>query len=103
MSKGIYCITTPCFSIDEYVLNTNIVDVISDFDLNPVGASDEGLCIALSLFSDNLPLFVAGENKTQQALNGVGVSFIANQLYLPVLPTIKACADDHSLGNDVYY
>jgi hypothetical protein len=89
INNGITCVTTPCFSIDEYVLNKLNVGVISGFDLNPVGASDDDLSIAYSLFSNHSPLIVTGYNKLIQELNGVGISFIANQIYLPIHPTTQ--------------
>lgn len=101
INKGIVCITTPCFSIDEYVLNTRKVDAISGFDLNPVGASDEDLSIAYSLFAKKSPLIVAGYNKKQQELHGIGISFIANQLYLPIQPIKQPCIDSYTLVNGV--
>jgi hypothetical protein len=89
IKNGIVCITTPCFSIDEFVLNKLNVGVISSLDLNTVGASDEDLRIAYSLFSSNSPLIVTGNNKLLQELQGVGISFIANQIYLPIHPTTQ--------------
>lgn len=85
-NNGIVCITTPCFSIDESVLNTGVVHVISGFDLNPAGASEKDVNIAYSLLAHNSPLIVAGHNREQQELHGIGISFIANQFYLPIRP-----------------
>jgi hypothetical protein len=85
-NNGIVCITSPCFSVDEYVLNRRKIRVISGFDLNPVGASEEDLATAYSLFSNNSPMIVTGYNKRQRELHGIGISFFANQLYLPILP-----------------
>ncbi len=98
-NNSIVCITTPCFSIDEYILNTRKVKVISSFDLNPVGASDEDLSIAYSLFSNNSPLIVTGHNEKLQELHGIGISFIANQLYLPIRPSIQPCGNEYSPVN----
>jgi hypothetical protein len=89
INNGTVCITSPCFSIDEYILNKRKVGVISSFDLNPVGASDDDLSAAYDLFSKDLPLIVSGHNKLQQQLHGVGISFIANQIYLPIRPKTK--------------
>jgi len=85
-NNGIVCITTPCFSIDEFVLNKEDTHVISGFDLNPVGASDKDVSIAYSLFANNSALIVAGYDKNQQELHGIGITFIANQFYLPIQP-----------------
>jgi hypothetical protein len=99
INNGIVCITAPCFSIDEYRLNTRRLSVISGFDLNPVGASDKDLAAADALFSNKLPLIVAGYNKQQEELGGIGVSFIANQLYLPIKPALHPCIDGYQLVN----
>lgn len=85
-NNGIVCITTPCFSIDEHVLNTGIMGTISSFDLNPVGASADDLNSAYSLFANNSPLIVVGHNERRQELHGIGITFVANQFYLPIRP-----------------
>ena len=88
-NKGIYCITTPCFSIDEFVLNSNKTGVISGFDLNPSGASAKDISTAYSLFANNAPLIVVGHNEKRQEMTGMGVVFIANQFYLPIQPALQ--------------
>jgi hypothetical protein len=98
--NGVNCITNPCFSVDKHVLNKPSISQISGFDLNPVGASEEDLATADSLFSDHSPLIVAGNNKTQAELHGVGDVFVANQLYLPIKPTKQQCPEGYSLTND---
>lgn len=85
-SNGIICVTTPCFSIDESELNTGVMRLISGFDLNPAGASEKDVSAAYSLFAHDSPLIVAGHNSEQKELHGIGVSFIANQFYLPIQP-----------------
>jgi hypothetical protein len=100
INNGIVCITTPCFSIDEYILNTSRIHGISGYDLNPVGASEEDLTVADSLFSENSPLIVAGYNSRQAELYGLGVNFIANQLYLPIRPATQQCPEGYSLTHD---
>ena len=100
-NNGIVCVTSPCFSIDENVLNKDVKHVISGFDLNPAGASEKDLSIAYSLFANNSPLIVSGYNKKQQALNGIGVLFVANQFYLPIKANIQKCTDGYELADDV--
>lgn len=97
LNKGIYCITSPCFSTDEFVLNRDRTRTLSGFDLNPTGASQKDVDTAYHLYGENQPLLVAGRNKTQQELHGVGVSFIANQFYLPIMVK-KVCAEGYSLN-----
>jgi hypothetical protein len=100
-NNGIVCITSPCFSIDESVLNKEVKHVISGFDLNPVGASEKDLSVAYALFANNSPLIVSGYNKKQQELSGIGVLFVANQFYLPIKAGIQKCADGYDLVGDV--
>lgn len=88
-NNGVVCITTPCFSIDEFVLNKEDTYMISDLDLNPVGASNEDVAIAYSQLSSNSALIVAGYDKKGQELHKIGITFIANQFYLPIQPPGK--------------
>jgi hypothetical protein len=94
-NNGIICVTTPCFSIDESELNTGVTRLISGFDLNPAGASEKDVSTAYSLFAHDSPLIVAGHNRKQEELHGIGVSFIANQFYLPMQPN-KQCYESVS-------
>ncbi|MDO6421370.1 DUF6748 domain-containing protein [Saccharophagus degradans] len=96
MNKGIFCITSPCFSTDEFILNTDKTRVISGFDLNPTGASGKDVDAAYNEYGNERPIIAAGYNKRVQELHGVGVSFIANQFYLPISGP-KTCDEGYSL------
>jgi hypothetical protein len=101
INNGVNCITSPCFSVDKHVLNKQNISQISGFDLNPVGASEEDLSTADLLFSDYKPLIVAGYNKRQKEHYGLGVTFVANQLFLPINPITQHCSEGYSITNDV--
>lgn len=100
LNKGIYCITSPCFSTDEFTLNSQRTGTLSGFDLNPTGASQDDVDTAYHLYAENQPLLVAGRTKTQQELHGVGVSFFANQFYLPITLK-KACSQGYNLNGNI--
>lgn len=97
-NKGIYCITSPCFSIDQSLLNRDKTKIISGFNLNPVGASSADVDAAYTLFGNEQPILGAGYNKKQQELHGVGISFIANQFYLPIVPK-QECKEGYQAVN----
>lgn len=96
LNKGIYCITSPCFSTDEFILNKDKTRVISGFDLNPTGATQEDVNAAYNEYANERAIIATGYNKRQQELHGVGVSFIANQFYLPI-NWPKTCNEGYSL------
>lgn len=87
-NNGRVCITTPCFSFDEYVLNSKKVKDVSLIDLEQVGASEEDLKTAWAIISEggNSALLATGTNEYVQELDGIGVHFIADQFYLPIAP-----------------
>ena len=83
-NKGIFCITTPCFSTEEYYLNKRRTRTISGFDFNPTGASAKDVDAAYSLYAENVPVLAVGYNKRERGFAGVGITFYANQFYLPI-------------------
>lgn len=87
-NNGRVCITTPCFSFDEYVLNSKKVKDVSLIDLENVGASEEDLTTAWAIISagGNSALLATGTNEYVQELDGIGLHFIADQFYLPIPP-----------------
>lgn len=98
-NKGIYCITSPCFSIDQYYLNLDKQRVISGFDLNPTGATADDEQAAYEEFGNGRPIFAVGYNKKRQELHGVGIWFIADQFYLPIEPK-KTCDEGYSWNGE---
>lgn len=88
-NNAILCITTPCFSVDQYLLNRNKFRVISGIDLEAVGASEEILNKALALMADGGILIASGVNKPVEEVAGTGVTFVADQFYLPIEPAVQ--------------
>ena len=87
-NNGIVCITTPCFSYDELLLNSsNRVTKLSDVDLNMSGASPEDIAWAHQLLAEGATLYAAGRNQKYQGFAGTGVRLVAQQFYLPLKPT----------------
>ncbi len=93
---GIRCITSPCFSLNEYTLNSKQKRTISDFDLSAVKASDEDVASAYLVLGEGDVLPVAGVNKKVRQLNGTGVKLLANQFYLPISAPVEECPEGYS-------
>lgn len=91
LNNEIVCITSPCFSYDQYTLNLNEMRPISDVDLSEVGASDQDLTEAYRLMGEGEPLLVTGLNRRVKSETGDGVRFTATQFYLPVRSRIVNC------------
>lgn len=88
-NNGIMCITTPCFSYDEILLNsTNRITKLSDVNLEMSGASPDDIARAYELMANGATLYAAGKNQKYQGFAGVGVRLVAQQFYLPIKPTV---------------
>lgn len=88
-NNEIVCITTPCFLADQYLLNRNKIRVITGIDLTEVGASEENENKALAILSDGGVLIASGVNKQVEEVDGTGITFVAQQFYLPIKPGVK--------------
>lgn len=87
-NNGIVCITTPCFSYDEVLLNTeNRITKLSEVNLEMSGASPNDIAWAQQFLADGAALYAAGKNQKYQGFAGTGVRLVAQQFYLPVKPT----------------
>lgn len=88
-NNGIVCITTPCFSVDQYLLNKTKLRVISGIDFSETGASKELIANAYAIMGDGGVLLAAGVNKQVEELAGTGITFVADQFYLPIEPGVQ--------------
>lgn len=87
-NNGIVCITTPCFSFDEALLNTtNRITKLSDLNLEMSGALPDDIAHAHQLLANGAILYAAGKNQKYRGFAGVGVRLVAQQFYLPIKPT----------------
>lgn len=88
-NNDIMCITTPCFSYDEQLLNTeNRITKLSDVNLEMSGASPDDINWAQQLLANGSPLYATGKNQKYQGFAGIGVRLVAQQFYLPIKPTV---------------
>ncbi len=87
--NGLVCITSPCFSYNQYSLNSDMFYVISGLDLSSVNATDKVLQAAWSRVGSGQVIIAAGYNKKVAELGGAGITFFANQFYLPINPVGK--------------
>jgi hypothetical protein len=94
--KGIRCITSPCFSLNEYTLNSREQRAISDLDFSAVKASEEDLANAFLLLGEGDVVPVAGVNKRVRQLAGTGIKLVANQFYLPISAPVAECPEGYS-------
>jgi hypothetical protein len=89
-NNGIMCITTPCFSFDQVLLNSsNNITKLSDVNLEMSGALPDDIALAQTILANGKPLYATGVNKKYQGFAGVGVRFVAQQFYLPIKPASK--------------
>ena len=94
-NNGIVCVTSPCFSFDQFVLNRKHVRSVSQFDLSRVDADPTDLDQAQQIIGAGDVLLAAGNNRQVNARAGNGVAFIATQFYLPIQPDIGLCPDGY--------
>jgi hypothetical protein len=88
-NNGIMCITTPCFSFDQELLNsTNRITQLSEINLEMSGATPDDIMEANLLLANGDALYAAGVNKKYRDFAGIGVRFVAQQFYLPIKPVV---------------
>jgi hypothetical protein len=88
-NNGIVCITTPCFSYDQTLLNsTNRITNLSEVNLEMSGAKPDDIEAAQLLLANGDALYGAGVNQKYRDFAGIGVRFVAQQFYLPIKPVI---------------
>ncbi|ACE84489.1 DUF6748 domain-containing protein [Cellvibrio japonicus] len=86
-NNGIMCITTPCFSYDQLVLNgTSRITKLSDVNLELSGAVPDDIAEAQALLANGGVLYAAGKNQKYRDFAGTGLRFVAQQFYLPLKP-----------------
>lgn len=88
-NNGIMCITTPCFSYDQVLLNSaNRITKLSDVNLEMSGALPQDIQQAHILLANGGALYATGKNEKYDGFAGTGVRFVAQQFYLPLKPTV---------------
>jgi hypothetical protein len=81
--NGIVCVTYPCNSIEETVLNMALTRNIAGVDLAASGAKDEQVAAGnKALFNGGI--LAVGRHGTLTGPAGRGIEFIASEFYLPV-------------------
>lgn len=100
-NNGVVCISSPCFSYDENVLNSTTRSLsLSNINLDKTGASADLIEQAQSLLANGEALFAAGSNHTYKGFAGVGVEFVAQQFYLPIKPTATICEEGYEFSDE---
>lgn len=83
-NNGLVCISSPCFSFDEYLLNSDRTQALSDIDFSRTGATDKAIEQAYRLMAEGEAIMIVGENRRYRGFSGIGLRLVASQLYLPV-------------------
>lgn len=85
--NGIRCITTPCFSPNQLVLNKPRISQVSSIDLSQTGATQKQLDAATSeIFSQGLIAVGITEVIENVDPTNRGTQFVGTQFYLRVQP-----------------
>ncbi|BAY16024.1 hypothetical protein NIES21_18470 [Anabaenopsis circularis NIES-21] len=85
--NGIRCITTPCFSTNQLILNKPKISQVSSIDLSQTGATQKQLDAATSeIFGKGL--IAVGRTEVVENVDPTkrGTQFVGTQLYLRVNP-----------------
>ena len=98
-NNGILCITSPCFSFDQYILNRRYQKDISSYELEKSGASKKDIEIANKLLANGEALPAVGYNRRYKGFAGTGVKFIATQFFLPLGKRSIICEEGYSPVN----
>lgn len=97
--NGTVCITSPCFSYDEDLLNVvRPVVKVSDVDLEMSGASAGDIQQARTILARGDKLYSAGKNHKYRGFAGTGLRFVAHQFYLP-LEFASICSEGYATVN----
>jgi hypothetical protein len=88
-SNGRVCITSPCFSWNQRLLNTAKSQSLSGLDLSTAGASSVLTETAYNLLANGGFLLAAGRNMQTEELAGPGITFKASQFFIPLKPGVK--------------
>ncbi|MBD2730169.1 hypothetical protein H6G96_28585 [Nostoc sp. FACHB-892] len=85
--NGIRCITTPCFSTDNLVLNKPKTAQVSSIDLSKIGATQKQLDAATNEIFDQ-GLIAVGKTEVVENVDPIkrDTKFVATQFYLRVEP-----------------
>jgi hypothetical protein len=87
--NGRVCITSPCFSWHQRLLNTYKSQLLSGVDLSTAGASSILTEAAYNQLANGGFLLAAGKNYQTEELAGPGINFKASQFFIPLKPGSK--------------
>lgn len=97
-NNGIVCISSPCFSFDEYLLNSKRTQAISDIDFSRTGADEKAIEQAYQLMAEGEAVIIVGENRRYRGFSGIGLRLVASQFYLPLKPAKGECPLGYTQG-----
>lgn len=94
-NNGIQCITTPCFSMKEYILNGTTTIPASGINWAQTNISEDRLAAANDVLANDGLLLMAGKNQPEKGMAGQGLTFNVRQVYLP----LAKCAEGYQEKN----
>lgn len=97
-NNGILCISSPCFSFDEYLLNSKRSQPISDIDFSRTGASEKAIDQAYRLMAEGEAVIFVGENRRYRGFSGIGLRLVASQFFLPIKAGVRDCPAGYTPG-----
>lgn len=87
-NNGTVCITSPCFSYDQYLLNTKRSKALSQVNIEGANADKSDIEQAYRLLAEGEVVIASGYNRRTREMAGLGRLFVATELYLPVKPAV---------------
>jgi hypothetical protein len=84
-NNGIVCITTPCISFEETVLNTTTTRPLSGINLGLIKTTPQKQDAANTALANKSILLAQGYNRREYGLAGSALVFNAKQFYLPIV------------------
>ncbi len=94
-NNGIVCISDPCFSYDQEVLNRQRELTVSSINFDSSGAAKEKIAAAREMLAEGETLYASGKKRRYEGLAGKGVEFVIHQFYLPVQQKVL-CEEGYS-------
>lgn len=83
-NNGRVCVSSPCFSYDQYRLNSQRRRALSSVNLEYTNADKAQRELAWSLLAEGQVLIAGGYARRTHEMTGVGREFVATALFLPI-------------------
>lgn len=85
-NNGIMCITSPCFSYDQLLLNSKRERRLSGLNTDALTEQNVDLQLMWDTLGVGDVVIATGKNQQTQEMAGTGISFVVNNVYVPIQP-----------------